>query len=219
MTHHPFTFNGHSLRALPSGALHWPAQNLLCVSDLHLGKSERIARRGGTLLPPYEVTDTLTKLDADIATTTPATVICLGDSFDDTAAAETLDEQHRLWLLRLMAGRRWIWIAGNHDPAPLGLGGTDLAELPLETLTFRHIAEPDTGAEISGHYHPKARIASRSRPCFLLAQNRLILPAYGTYTGGLWCDDAVFNGLLTQPAIAILTGAKAIPIPLPKATT
>lgn len=214
MTHHPFTLNGQSLRALPSGALHWPTQNLLCVSDLHLGKSERMARRGGTLLPPYEVTDTLTKLDTDITATTPATVICLGDSFDDPAAAATLDDQHRLWLLRLMAGRQWSWIAGNHDPAPLGLGGTDRAELTLDTLTFRHIAERDAQDEISGHYHPKARIKSRSRPCFLLGQNRLILPAYGTYTGGLWCDDPAFSGLLTAPARAILTGEKAIPIPL-----
>ena len=217
MTHHPFSLNGQSLSALPSGALHWPAQNLLCVSDLHLGKSERMARRGGALLPPYEVTDTLTKLDADIAAYNPKTVICLGDSFDDTAAAETLTEAHRLWLLRLMAGRHWIWIAGNHDPAPLGLDGTDRAEFMLETLTFRHIAEPGATAEISGHYHPKARIKSRSRPCFLLGQNRLIMPAYGTYTGGLWCYDPAIAGLLTPPARAILTGQKAIPTPLSKA--
>lgn len=219
MTHHPFTLNGQALNALPSGALYWPAQNLLCVSDLHLGKSERMARRGGPLLPPYEVTDTLTKLDADIAATNSATVICLGDSFDDAASATTLNDQHRLWLLRLMAGRQWIWIAGNHDPAPLGLGGTDRGQLTLNTLTFRHIAESGAQAEISGHYHPKARIKSRSRPCFLLGQNRLILPAYGTYTGGLWCDDPAFDGLLIAPARAILTGDKAIPIPLTKAHT
>jgi len=217
MTHHPFSLNGQNLSALPSGALLWPTQNLLCVSDLHLGKSERIARRGGVLLPPYEITDTLTKLDADIARHTPQTVICLGDSFDDQAAAETLNDAHRLWLLRLMAGRNWVWIAGNHDPAPLALSGTNQTEISLETLTFRHNAIPGATGEISGHYHPKARIKSRSRPCFVLGQNRLILPAYGTYTGGLWCDDPAFAGLLTHPAHAILTGQKAIPIPLPKA--
>ena len=55
----PFTFCGAHLLALPSGALLWPEQRLLTVSDLHLGKSERIARRSGQLLPPYEVIDTL----------------------------------------------------------------------------------------------------------------------------------------------------------------
>jgi hypothetical protein len=165
------------------------------------------------------VADTLTKLDADIAATRPQTVICLGDSFDDTAATDALAEDHRLWLLRLMAGRNWIWIAGNHDPAPLGLGGTDRAALTLGAITFRHIAQQGALGEISGHYHPKARVKTRARPCFLLGQNRLILPAYGTYTGGLWCDDAAFADLLTPPARAILTGHKAIAIPLAGART
>jgi DNA ligase-associated metallophosphoesterase len=219
MTTHSFSLAGQSLTALPSGALHWPAQNLLCVSDLHLGKSERLARRGGALLPPYEVADTLAKLDTDLTANNPETVLCLGDSFDDTAASHALPEDHRLWLLRLMAGRNWIWIAGNHDPAPLGLGGTDRSALSLGPLSFRHIAEPGALGEISGHYHPKARVKSRARPCFLIGQNRIILPAYGTYTGGLWCDDAAFSGLLMPPACAVLTGHKAIPIPLTKACT
>ncbi len=55
------------LRRLPSGALWWPAEGLLCVSDLHLGKSERIARRGGHVLPPYETADTLARLERDMA--------------------------------------------------------------------------------------------------------------------------------------------------------
>lgn len=214
MTDHHFNLAGQSLVALPSGALYWPDQNLLCVSDLHLGKSERVARRGGALLPPYEVTDTLTRLDADIESTQPATVVCLGDSFDDPAAADGLAEAHRLWLLRLMAGREWVWISGNHDPAPLGLGGTDHAAITRGPLTFRHIAILGEIGEISGHYHPKARVKSRALPCFLLGQNRLILPAFGTYTGGLWCDDVAFSGLLAPPARAILTGHKAIAIPL-----
>lgn len=52
MDAYPFTLAGTALTALPSGALWWAEENLLCVSDLHLGKSERIARRGGPLLPP-----------------------------------------------------------------------------------------------------------------------------------------------------------------------
>ena len=67
--HHEIAFHGHRLHAMPSGALYWPAQALLCVSDLHFGKSERLARRAGSLLPPYETRDTLTRLDADITAT------------------------------------------------------------------------------------------------------------------------------------------------------
>jgi DNA ligase-associated metallophosphoesterase len=212
--HHAFTLSGETLHALPSGALHWPAQSLLCVSDLHLGKSERLARRGGALLPPYETRETLSKLDTDIDRTQPAHVVCLGDSFDDLAAAEGLEETARLWLARLMAGREWTWIEGNHDAGPVDLGGTHLARLTLGPLTFRHIADPSQTAEISGHYHPKARIKGTSRPCFLLDAQRLILPAYGTYTGGLRSEDAALRALMQKGALAILTGHRAFPMPL-----
>ncbi|MDN5787967.1 ligase-associated DNA damage response endonuclease PdeM [Pseudorhodobacter sp.] len=219
MTGHHFSLAEQPLVALPSGALHWPSQHLLCVSDLHLGKSERLARRGGALLPPYEIAETLTRLDADITATQPATVICLGDSFDDPTAAQEMTEVHRLWLLRLMAGRDWVWVAGNHDPEPVTLGGCNRAEWQRGPLRFRHIAETGATGEISGHYHPKARLKGRARPCFLLSRERLILPAYGTYTGGLWCDDPVLSGLLTAPALVILTGAQCLAIPLLRPNT
>jgi uncharacterized protein len=103
--HHALFFHGETLHLMPSGALHWPARKLLCVSDLHLGKSERLARRGGTLLPPYETQATLEKLDSDLETTGAETVICLGDSFDDLAAADGLEDAARLWLARMIRGR------------------------------------------------------------------------------------------------------------------
>ena len=216
MTHHAFTLADTPLQALPSGALHWPDQSLLIVSDLHLGKSERLARRGGSLLPPYETRATLAKLDADLDATGARAVICLGDSFDDTAAAQTIDEPDRLWLVRLMAGRDWTWITGNHDPGPIDLGGSHRAEILLAALTFRHIATGET-PEVSGHYHPKARLAGRARPCFLIDAARVILPAYGTYTGGLWTDDPVLATLMQPRAIAVLTGTTARAIPMPRA--
>ncbi len=215
MTSYPFTLADADLIALPSGALHWPAQSTLCVSDLHLGKSGRMARRGGTLLPPYEVRATLEKLDADIETSHPARVICLGDSFDDLTAVGELEDHARLWLARLMAGRDWIWIEGNHDAGPVEIGGSHRAELGLGALTFRHIAS-SPGGEISGHYHPKARLGGTARPCFLLDSDRLILPAYGHYTGGLACEDATLQALMRPKALAILTGPRAIPLPMPR---
>lgn len=216
MTSYCFTLNGAALTALPSGALYWPAQNLLAVSDLHFGKAERLARRGGTLLPPFDTSETLSCLDRDIATTNPASVICLGDSFDDLDAANALSEADHLWLTRLMAGREWTWVEGNHDPGPISLGGTHRAEATLGLLTFRHIADATQSAEVSGHYHPKARIAGLSRACFLLDKSRLIMPAYGAYTGGLWCDHPTLTGLMAKSALAILTGPRAIPVPMPR---
>ena len=214
MNAYDFSFCGTRCSALPSGALHLPDHDVLCVSDLHLGKSERIARRSGVMLPPYEVRETLQKLETDMAATSPTRIICLGDSFDDLNAAASLDEDMWLWLARLQAGKTWVWIEGNHDPGPIDMGGTHRADITVGTLTFRHIAT-DATAEVSGHYHPKHRVTGRSRPAFLYDQDRLIMPAYGAYTGGLATHKPDLRRLFEGRTIAIMTGHKAIPVPVP----
>ena len=213
MKSYAFTLGPAQLAALPSGALFWPDQNLLVVSDLHFGKSERLARRGGTLLPPYENRATMDRLDRDIESTQARHILCLGDSFDDLTAAEHLPEDDLLWLIRLMAGREWIWIAGNHDAGPVELGGTHRAETIIAGIGFRHIATSQK-PEISGHFHPKARLPGRAAPCFLIDGSRVILPAYGTYTGGLWCDHPNLDVLMQPRALAVLTGAQCLAIPM-----
>ncbi|KAA9010275.1 ligase-associated DNA damage response endonuclease PdeM [Histidinibacterium aquaticum] len=212
----PVTFAGETLHLTGSGALHWPARALLCVSDLHLAKSDRIARREGRMLPPYETRATLTRL-ADVLEATGAThVVCLGDSFDDLDGQAALDREDAETLAALQAGRDWTWIEGNHDPGPVTLGGTHRAELSLGPLTFRHIAEPGATGEISGHYHPKCRVRGPARPAFLMDRERMILPAFGAYTGGLDCSAKPLQELLTDPAVAILTGPRPVPAPLPR---
>ena len=212
MNDYHFTFCSTDCVALASGALFLPQHDLLCVSDLHLGKSERIARRSGTMLPPYEVQETLQKLSDDIARTSPNSVICLGDSFDDLDSAQSLSNDMRLWLTGMQAGRDWVWIEGNHDPGPIDLGGTHRHEMVVGELMFRHIAT-DAAAEISGHYHPKHRLAGRSKPAFLYDQNRLIMPAYGAYTGGLASNSPALRKLFRTAPIAVMTGSKAIAVP------
>lgn len=215
-----FTLNGTHCLALPSGALFVPSENLLCVSDLHLAKSERMARRRGVMLPPYETRATLDRLARDIATTRPGTLVALGDSFDDIQASESLDPGDRATLERLREGRRWVWIEGNHDAGRHGHGGEGCHEFGVAGLTFRHIAEPGAGVgEVSGHYHPKygpPGLGDR-RPCFLLDARRLILPAYGVYTGGLDAREPCLRDLFADRALAVLTGTRALPLPLPAA--
>ncbi len=192
----------------------------MCVSDLHLGKSERMARRSGALLPPYESRETLWRLAEAIAATDPVCVICLGDSFDDLAAAQALKDEARQHLAKLQAGRDWVWIEGNHDAGPVDLAGSHLAQVRLGGLTFRHIAQQEAQGEVSGHFHPKAGVAGiGQRPCFLLDERRLILPAFGAYTGGLSARAAPLAGLMGDRALAILTGKRAIPVPLAACAT
>jgi DNA ligase-associated metallophosphoesterase len=215
-----FQFQNQTVSALSSGALFWPSENLLVVSDLHLGKSARVARFGGAQLPPYETTETLTRLADDLTATGARRVICLGDSFDAPNAQDHLPDADLLSLTTLQAGLEWVWIEGNHDPGPVDLGGRHMRELTVGPLRFRHIAEnaPAPG-EVSGHYHPKATLPLRgrtlTRPCFLFDETRLILPAYGAFTGGLRSDAPILRHLMTPRAQAILTGGRLCVIPMP----
>jgi uncharacterized protein len=162
MNGYAFTFAAQPLVALPSGALHWPDHRLLIVSDLHLGKSERMARRGGTLLPPYETRETLTRLSGDLESTGAKSLISLGDSFDDLTAADTLDEGDSMTLNRLMAGRDWIWVMGNHDAGTFALGGTHRADVTIGPIAFRHIATAQTRLRFQAITTPRPALAP---PC------------------------------------------------------
>ena len=112
---------GHEMVADVSGALHLPRERALIVADLHLEKSSSFARRG-MLLPPYDTSLTLARLAGVIARLSPRVIVALGDSFHDRAAHERLRAHDRAALAAMMAGRDWVWVAGNHDPgAPAGL--------------------------------------------------------------------------------------------------
>lgn len=187
---HPITLNDIPLCADISSALFWPARQTLVVADLHFEKGTSYAKRA-VFLPPYDSRTTLNKLEAALSRHPVERVICLGDSFHDDKAFDRLDEEDHNRLAGLVARYDWIWIAGNHDPQPpTSIGGT-VAELLQEgNLTFQHEASKKrVYGEITGHFHPKARVSQRgrslSRPCFVEDGQRLILPSFGAYTGGL----------------------------------
>lgn len=214
MTSHAFDFAGQRLEARASGTLYWPARGWLIVADMHLGKSERMARRGGALLPPYETEATLERLEAEIAALDPPVVVSLGDAFDDDAAGRALDAAICTRLAAMATGRRWLWVSGNHDPGalPARLPGTVVPDL-RDGLTLRHVAKPGQGPDVSGHYHPCLRLAGQRRRCFLVGRDHLILPAFGAYTGGLEIAGPVLSALVPQ-GLAIACGARALPVPV-----
>lgn len=192
--------NGVELIADPAGIAFWPVARTLLVADLHLEKGSSFARRG-QLVPPYDTVQTVQRLAAAIEKWMPEVVIALGDSFHDRWGAERLRDSDRSALEGLMSGRQWVWITGNHDPdPPVGLGGDCLPELSEGGLTLRHDPQADgPPGEIAGHLHPKATLVRRGRhvrrSCFAASRNRMILPSFGAYTGGLNVFHAAFEGL------------------------
>ncbi len=189
---------GVPLLADCSGALYWPEQGLLAVADLHLEKGSSFAARG-QLLPPYDTAATLSRLARLIAHHVPRVVVALGDSFHDGGGPARLSQEDRDNLLALQRGRDWIWITGNHDPEPAdNIGGVFEALLKIGALTFRHLPTGVDG-EIAGHLHPVARVSHRgravSRRCFAADKTRMVMPAFGAFTGGLNIRDTAFADL------------------------
>jgi DNA ligase-associated metallophosphoesterase len=195
---HSVAVAGVSLIADPMGALYWPEHGLLAVADLHLEKGSSFAARG-MLLPPYDTAATLTRLARLIAHYAPRLVVALGDNFHDGGGPARLSPDDRENLRALQCGRDWLWLIGNHDPEPAkNIGGDFRESFALGGLTFRH--RPAGGAgEVAGHLHPMARVAQRgravSRRCFAADSTRLVMPAFGAYTGGLNIRDAAFADL------------------------
>lgn len=198
------------------GALYLPAHGLLVVSDLHLEKGSAIARRG-MLVPPYDTGATLARLAEVIDAYAPQAVVSLGDSFHDGWGAERMPDVFRERLAALMQGRDWFWVAGNHDPAPpVGLPGACMREIAVGALRFRH--EPSAKAaegEIAGHLHPGARIVRRGRSvrraCFASDGRRLVMPAFGAFTGMLNVRDRACARLFEWSAFrAYMLGATRV---------
>jgi DNA ligase-associated metallophosphoesterase len=195
------TVAGVTLIADLAGALYWPDERLLIVSDLHLEKGSSFAARG-MLLPPYDTAATLESIAGLMSRRDVRTVVALGDNFHDPSGPARLAAADRATLTALQRGRDWIWIAGNHDPriAPdlAGrIGGVFAQALALGSFVFRHAPSPGPSpGEIAGHLHPVARISRRghtlTRRCFVSDGARLVMPAFGAYTGGLDIRHAAF---------------------------
>jgi DNA ligase-associated metallophosphoesterase len=201
-----------------SGALWLPAHGTLVAGDLHLEKGSAFAARG-QMLPPYDSRATLAKLEAEIAELGPARVVLLGDSFHDSRSIGRMAADDRDALERLAEGRDWVWLEGNHDREALTqadvaavtrLPGRVVGDMALGALFLTHEPMPDAQAgEVAGHLHPCARVVAHARmvrrACFVTDGHRLILPAFGAFTGGLNVLDAAIASLFVErPMVAAL---------------
>jgi DNA ligase-associated metallophosphoesterase len=225
MTAIPLVFAGETFLLDPAGCVFWPRLAMLAVADLHLEKGSACAR-GGQLVPPWDTRVTLARLAALVARYRPLLLVAVGDSFQDDQAASRLEADDLATLDGIARDTRLVWVTGNHDPSPpQGVAGDSVAEFLAGPIVFRHQARPGATGEISGHYHPKARVATRAgeivRPCFVADSDRLILPSFGAYTGGLDVRNPAIAALFPNGAEAFLLGRTqlfrfAVPPALPR---
>jgi uncharacterized protein len=211
MTQISIQLNDATVALLPEGALWWERESLLAVADLHFEKGSSYGLRG-QFLPPYDTRATLNRLTALAKTWRPQTIVALGDSFHDRQGPERLDPADAQALFALTSGCDFVWITGNHDAdAAAACGGAAVETYRRGALTFRH--EPhdtDAHGEVCGHLHPKARVVVKgrgiSRPCFLSDGRRMVMPAFGAYTGGLDAFDPAFFPVFPGGFSAYLLG-------------
>jgi DNA ligase-associated metallophosphoesterase len=187
---------------------------MLVVSDLHLEKGSSYARRG-QLLPPWDTHATLDRLTLLLRRYRPRIVVALGDSFHDNDGASRLPSGELARLRAMTEAHRFIWVKGNHDPSPPnGVGGEWVEVFSTATLVLRHQALARAEGEISGHHHPKATVPARgttvSRPCFVTDARRVVLPAFGSYTGGVDVREPAIRRLFPRGGRLFLLGKERL---------
>jgi len=180
------------------GGIFWPSQKIYIISDLHFEKGSSYSPFG-SFLPPYDTSETLEKLAYSCEKIRPETILFLGDVYHDKMSESRMNKQDWDAWNKILTDYQIIWVEGNHDPNSAPENIDNHIEYKREKIHFRHVAENDTFAEISGHYHPVVEINHKQqkirRPCFIVSENKIILPSYGTFTGGLNVEDDAFAEL------------------------
>lgn len=191
------SFAGHTLVLDADLALYWPAQKMLVVSDLHLEKSTFLAQFGSAVAP-YDTVDTLDRLVRLIARYRPRTLLLLGDTFHDRFAWERLQDATRAQLLAICASvGHCCFVEGNHDlGVALDPSLCFVDDYIRDGILFSHEPALPMMPQVVGHFHPKLRASLRghrlSGKCFAVNEHLLIMPAFGSFTGGLDLSDEVF---------------------------
>ena len=192
-------FANNKFLLLSDGSIYWPKKKILILGDLHLEKSSFFAKFGN-FLPPYDSCETLSRLDKTLKIFDISKLILLGDIFHDNDGMKRLSTDLNNYIETLCKLYDVIWIVGNHDGTLKPFNTKLYLRHNVGNISFVHKSEKNSEYEFSGHYHPKATInfykKRISKPCFLVTKTKIILPAYGVFTGGIDSKDKVFYDVL-----------------------
>ena len=176
---------GEILTLLPEKAVYWNKEQILFLSDLHLGKAGHFRKHGIPVSRKVHLND-LQVLGKLIEQHCPKTVLLLGDLFHSFENNEWNDF---LEFLNVFETTQFTLLEGNHDilndyPKSLNV----IQRIELGPFSFSHIKEQTDLYNISGHIHPGVTIRGRSRqsitmPCYHFSKSYGTLPAFGAFTG------------------------------------
>ena len=198
----PFVDIDADIVLLPGRAAFVPATRTLLVADVHLGKAATF-RRAGIPVPEGSAQRDLARLATVAAQHAARRVVVLGDLIHaKSGCTEAVLDEFRTARQRIAADM--LLVLGNHDrglgmsPAAIAARlGIDACVPALDEPPFHLVHEPAAnlatlGHDLftsAGHLHPTVALQSPSGDrltdrCFLHAEATLVLPAFGSFTGG-----------------------------------
>ncbi|MDI1316412.1 ligase-associated DNA damage response endonuclease PdeM [Flavobacterium sp.] len=172
----------------PSGSVFWKEQNVLLISDVHLGKIAHF-RKNGLAIPESAILENFVRLDEVVELFNPKRIIFLGDLFHSVIN----NEWHFFadWVRKTTA--EIILVEGNHDIIAKqhysDLNIVIHSKLILEDfLLTHHPTESEYYFNFCGHIHPGIKLKDLGRQalklaCFFNKEKQMILPAFGEFTG------------------------------------
>lgn len=186
-----FELLGIPLVLSPDGAVFLTKTSTLVVADVHLGKSAAF-RAHGLPIPEGDTARDLSRL-LDLARHhAAAELVIAGDLFHGPSGITPEIEEALAGFIKVLQIPLHL-VGGNHDARIKRLPDGILPVPSLDRVGVRVIHDPADavpgGMHLAGHWHPIARIPDGRRtslrmPCFLLRGNTLIVPAFGSFTGG-----------------------------------
>ncbi len=183
-------FAGKKFSIFSNGELYWQNKKTLIISDLHFEKGSFFSE-SNQFIPPFDTFETLIQLTNFINDNPVEKIIFLGDLIHDKLAFQRMSENSKKIFFRILENINCTLTVGNHDNMSflkdIGLNLTD--NIIIDGICFSHFPSIDQRFSVFGHYHPKVKLTVNSRgiwtPCFILNKERLLMPSYGYYTGGL----------------------------------
>lgn len=172
----------------PSGVVFWHDEQMVMISDVHLGKVNHF-RKFGSAVPFDAIFGNYQLLNGVISYFGPEKICFLGDLFHSSMNQEW--EVFAEWVKSLNA--KIILVSGNHDiisPVRYEELGIEIKKewlLGYFLLTHHPTKRPGV-FNFSGHIHPAVKLRGRGRqsmrlPCFFRSEDQMVLPAFGEFTG------------------------------------
>lgn len=177
----------------PEKAVFWKDTDTLILTDLHLGKSGHF-RKSGIAAPGKINSKNLERLTKLLTQFMPSRLYILGDLFHSSANRDWFEFEE--WL-NTHTGPEITLLTGNHDllhasfyqTAGIQTAG-ELKEGPFHFIhDSGHLKNGrDDSVPVSGHIHPGIILKGKARqslrfPCFLISEKKILLPAFGEFTG------------------------------------